>query len=317
MARPAGREGPGEAGRTQGMKQHETERRMKIGTHGAWCNTSVLSTEQLRELAQRVEALGYSALWYPESRDGHEAYSLAAFLLCHSEKLIVATGIANIYARDSTAARQGQHTLAKISGGRFLLGLGVSHVPMVEGIRGHTYGKPVATMRAYLEGMEKAAAIAPPLDAPPPVVLAALGPHMTRLGAGRTAGILPYNVTPEHTAWARELIGAGPWLCVEQMVVLETDPVNARRVARQNLSHYMALPHYVNNWLRLGFSEAEMADGGSDRFVDAIVAWGDAAALQARVQAHFAAGADHVCVQPLNPDGSRLPDWAALEALAP
>ena len=230
--------------------------------------------------------------------------------------MIIAAGIANIYARDATSAKQGQHSLAKFSGGRFLLGLGVSHTPLVEDVRGHRPGKPLATMSAYLDAMEKAAAMAPALEEPPPTVLAALGPKMTELAAARTAGAFPYNVTPEHTARAREIVGPDKWLCVEQKVLLVKDPGKAREVARQTMAIYMPLPNYRNNWLRLGFSEAELADGGSDRFLDAMVAWGDESAIQKRIQEHFDAGASHVCIQALHPEGQPLPDLNALTALA-
>src|SRR5205823_12530157 len=140
---------------------------------------------------------------------------------------------ANIYARDAAATKQGQHTLAKLSEGRFLLGLGVSHVPLVEDARGHQYGRSVATIRAYLDAMEKASAIAPKLDEAPPIVLAALGPQMTALGGQRSDGVFPYNVTPDHTARAREIIGPNKWLCVEQTVLLVADPGKARELARQ------------------------------------------------------------------------------------
>ena len=155
---------------------------MDIGKLGVWCPTNMMTTAQLTELAQRTENLGYGALWYPESV-GHESFAMGSFLLSQTRSLVVATGIANIYARDATTTKLGQHTLAKLSGGRFLLGLGVSHIPMVEGTRGHSYGKPVATMRAYLEQMEQAVAIAPQVEQQPPTVLAALGPNMTALAA--------------------------------------------------------------------------------------------------------------------------------------
>jgi len=289
---------------------------MEFGKLGVWCSTHGLNLSQLTDLVQRTERLGYAALWYPEAR-GHESFSLGSFLLSRTETLIVATGIANIYARDATAMKQGQHTLAQLSGGRFLLGLGVSHVPMVENTRGHKYGKPVATMRAYLDAMERAVAIAPTLDETPPTVLAALGPKMIELAAERTAGVHPYNVTPEHTAQARRIVGPDAWVCVEQMVLMVSDPTKARGVARQTLDPYMSLPNYRNNWLRLGFSEEELADGGSDGFLDAMVAWGDESAIKRRVREHLDAGASHVCIQPLHPDGTRLPDLEALEALAP
>lgn len=289
---------------------------MELGKLGVFCFTDPLTPVQLTELAQHTERLGYTALWYPEVLS-YESFALGSFLLHQTTTLIIATGIANIYARDAITAKQGQHTLATLSGGRFLLGLGVSHVPLVEDARGHQYKKPVATMRAYLDAMDKATAMAPPLQEPPPTVLAALGPQMTALAAARTAGALPYNVTPAHTARARAIVGPDKWLCVEQKVLLLTDPTRARQVARQTMAFYMPLANYRNNWLRLGFSEADLADGGSDRFLDAMVAWGDTAALQQRVQDHFDAGASHVCIQTLHPDGHPLPDWDALAALAP
>jgi probable F420-dependent oxidoreductase len=289
---------------------------MELGKLGVWCFTDPLTPAQLTELAQHTERLGYSALWYPEALS-YESFSLGSFLLHETKTLIIATGIANIYARDATTAKWGQHTLAKLSGGRFLLGLGVSHVPLVEDLRGHRSGKPLATMRAYLDAMDKAAATAPPLEDPPPTVLAALGPRMTALAAARTAGAMPYNVTPEHTARSRALLGPDKWLCVEQKILLVQDPAKAREVARQTMAFYMPLPNYRNNWLRLGFSENDLADGGSDRFLDAMVAWGGKSVIQKRIQEHFEAGASHVCIQALHPDGQPRPDLNALAALAP
>lgn len=289
---------------------------MELGKLGVWCFTDTLTPAQLTELAQHTERLGYSALWYPEALS-YESFSLGSFLLHQTETLIIATGIANIYARDATAAKWGQHTLAKFYGGRFLLGLGVSHNPLVEDLRGHRSGKPVATMRAYLDAMDKAAASAPPLEDPPPTVLAALGPRMTALAAARTAGAMPYNVTPEHTARARALLGPDKWLCVEQKILLVQDPAKARAVARQTMAFYMPLTNYRDNWLRLGFSEDDLADGGSNRFLDAMVAWGGKSAIQQRIQEHFDAGASHVCIQALHPDGHPRPDLSALAALAP
>lgn len=289
---------------------------MNLGTLGVFCFTDALTPAQLIELAQRTEQLGYAALWYPEVLS-YESFALGSFLLTQTTRLIIASGIANIYARDATAAKQGQHTLAKLSGGRFLLGLGVSHVPLVEDARGHQYRTPVATMRAYLDAMDKAVAIAPPLEEPPPTVLAALGPQMTALAARRTAGAFPYNVTPEHTARARAILGPDKWLCVEQKVLLVTNPTKAREVARQTMAFYLPLTNYRQNWQRLGFHEEDLAHGGSDRFLDAMVAWGDESAIRQRIQAHVDAGASHVCIQALHPDGQPLTDFQALAALAP
>jgi probable F420-dependent oxidoreductase len=288
---------------------------MEIGRKGVFWFTDTLDQTQLIELAQRSEQLGYSALWYPEALS-YECFSLGSFLLAHSEKLIIASGIANIYARDPTATKQGQHTLGKLSGGRFLLGLGVSHSLLVADMRGHEYRRPLATMRGYLDGMEKAAATFPALSETAPIVLAALGPQMTALGAERTAGVHPYNVTPEHTAAARAIIGPDKWLCVEQKVLLVTDPGKAREIGRQAMAFYLPLSNYRNNWKRIGFTDDDLDNGGSDRFIDAMVAWGTETAIDQRLQAHFDAGASHVCIQPLHPDGQSIPDYNALAALA-
>jgi probable F420-dependent oxidoreductase len=210
-----------------------------------------------------------------------------------------------------------QQTVGELSGGRFVLGLGVSHAPMVAGLRGHAYGKPVATMRAYLDAMEKATYLGPAPAEETPVVIAALRPNMLALAAERCAGAHPYNVTPEHTARARAILGQGPTLAPEQMVLRESDPAKARAVARKNLAVYLGLPNYRNNWKWLGFEDADFASGGSDRLIDSVVAWGDEDAIRARIQAHFDAGADHVCIQAFRPDGEPGPDVRLLEALAP
>lgn len=287
---------------------------MEIGRFGVWFSTNALDKAQLVELAQGIERLNYDVLWYPESL-AYESLSLGGFLLGQTKRLAVGSGIANIYARDAFTAMAGHNTLNALYGDRFVLGLGVSHIPLVEGRRGHAYGKPVSTMRAYLDAMASAdLAVAAPARN---VVLAALGPKMLALAAEKTNGALPYNVTPEHTAQAKAILGPERWLCVEQKICLTTDAAQARAVAAEQLARYMPMPNYRNNWLRLGFTEEDLAGKGSDRFLDAMVAWGDEAAIRARLQAHVDAGATHVCIQPLNPDGSSAPDWKALEALAP
>ncbi|HLS80823.1 MAG TPA: TIGR03620 family F420-dependent LLM class oxidoreductase [Steroidobacter sp.] len=258
----------------------------------------------------------YSALWLPEAV-GRDPFSFISHLAAHTQRLVFATGIANIYARDAMTMRAIQQTVGELSGGRFVLGLGVSHAPLVAGLRGHAYGKPVATMRAYLEAMEKAMYVGPAPAEETPIVLAALRPRMLALAAERCAGVHPYNVTPEHTARAREILGRGPTLAPEQMVLRETDPVKARAIARKHLADYLGLPNYLNNWKWLGFEDADFTGGGSDRLIDAMVAWGDEQAIQARIQAHFDAGADHVCIQPLRLDGERGPDMSLLETLRP
>ena len=182
----------------------------------------------------------------------------SSWLLANTKTLVIATGIANIYARDAMAMAAAQLTSAEQSGGRFLLGLGVSHVPLVEGVRGHVYEKPIAKMRAYLETMAKIYYISPRPAEKPPTVIAALGPQMLTLMAELADGAHPYNVTPEHTAQARALLGPGKFLCPEQKVMLETDPAIAREAGRRNLAVYLPLPNYRNNLLRLGFTQADL-----------------------------------------------------------
>src|SRR5262249_2488043 len=200
----------------------------------------------------------------------------------------------NIYARDPMAMAGGQRSLAEQSGGRFLLGIGVSHRPMVEGVRGHAYGKPVTTMRAYLSGIRDAPYGAPQPAERPPTVVAALGPRMMALSAELADGAHPYNTTPEHSAQARTILGPDKLLCPEVWVLLETDRATARSAARQTLSRYLQLENYVNGWRRHGFGEADLAGGGADRFLDALGARGEEGAIRSRVHPHFGARADPV-----------------------
>jgi probable F420-dependent oxidoreductase len=288
----------------------------EVGNLGVWSWLDSLPPGEAAEFAGQLEAWGYSALWIPEAV-GRDPFALLGFLAAKTETLVLATGIANIYARDAMTMRAGRDTLADLSAGRFLLGLGVSHAPMVTGLRGHEYGKPVSTMRAYLEAMEKAVYAGPAPAEAPPMVLAALRPNMLGLAAQSTRGAHPYFVPPEHTARAREALGSDRWLCPEQMVLRETDPSKARQIARDNIGVYIGLPNYRNNLLDLGFEESDFDAGGSDRLVDAIVAWGDEKTIASRIQAHLDAGADHVCIQTFRPDGVRGPDLALLEAFAP
>ena len=290
--------------------------RDRLGRLGVWTWLDSLSAKEAAEFARRIEAWGYPTLWIPEAI-GREPFALLGYLASATSRLVLATGIANVYARDALAMRAAQLTLSELSQGRFLLGLGVSHEPMVKGLRGHSYGKPVATMREYVDAMERAPYVGPKPSEEPPLVLAALRRRMLELSAERARGAHPYLVPPEHTARAREILGPEPWLCPEQMVLLETDASNARAIARQNLRIYLGLPNYQANLRWLGFSDADFQDGGSDRLVDAIVAWGDEKKIAARIRAHHDAGADHVCIQPFRPDGNPGPDLRLLEALAP
>jgi probable F420-dependent oxidoreductase len=267
---------------------------------------------KVKEAVGELEQLGYGAIWFSEAM-GREALTQASLLLCATSRIVVATGIANIYARDPFSMAAGQKTLSEAYPRRFLLGLGVSHIPLVEQLRGHRYEKPVAKMRAYLDSMDAA-----PYQSVPPAsttrVLAALGPKMLKLAAERAGGAHSYNVTPEHTAKARELLGPNPLLCPEQAVVLETNPTKAREIARSFLALYLTLPNYTNNFLREGFEESDFKNGGSDRLIDAIVAWGDLDTVCKRIRDHQAAGANHVCIQALPADPKALPlrEWSEL-----
>lgn len=289
---------------------------MNLGKLGVWYFLDGLPAEQAAKAARRIEELGYSALWIPETVGRHPLVH-ASWLLANTRKLVVATGIANIYHREPGVALAAQMTLAEQSGDRFLLGLGVSHKPLVEGVRGLEYGPPVATMRKYLEGMETAPYNGLKPAATPPKVIAALGPKMLELAREKCDGAHPYFTSPEHTANARAILGPEKWLCVEQKVILESDPAKARELARPVAQIYLGLPNYRNNWLRMGLEESDFEHGGSDRFIDATFAWGDVEAIRRRIQAHFDAGASHVCIQPVNPNG-QFGDlhWEGLEALS-
>lgn len=289
-----------------------------LSGRGVWFYPDGLTSDETVAFAQRIESLGYTALWLPEA-GGRDPFVLAARLLDHTQRLVVATGVANVYARDATAMKAAQHTLAEQSGGRFLLGIGISHRLLVEDVRGHTYGPPLATMRDYLDRLDAAGYGARPPAAAPPRVLAALGPKMLRLARERADGAHPYMVTPAHTREARAALGPRRLLCVEQKVVVDVDVEQARAVARESaaLSMGLTLPNYRRSLLRQGLEDEDFEEGLSDRLVDAIVATGDADAVLARLDEHVDAGADHVCVHPLHPEGLSVPHWPTLEALAP
>ena len=275
---------------------------MSLGRIGVWLGTiGALPAAEERSAVRELEAVGYGTIWFGETPFSKEALSHAALILDATERVTVATGIASIWLRSPSSAASGAATLAEAHPGRFVLGLGVSHAPIVASI-GHDYTKPLTRMREYLDAMD-ASSYAGPLPADPaPRVLAALAPKMLELARDRTQGAHPYLVTPEHTVRARAILGVGPLLAPEQAFVLESDPVRARTVAREHLKVYLTLPNYADNWRRSGFDEADVSDGGSDRLVDALVAWGDESAVRERVEEHFAAGADHVALQALGED---------------
>ena len=283
------------------------------GPVGLW--TAALDALEPAAAADQVAALdeqGWDALWFGEAY-GREAFTAAALYLGASRGLAVATGIASIYGRDAVAANAAGRLLHALHPGRFVLGLGVSHAPLVERMRGHSYGKPLTAMREYLDAMDAAPCFAAGADQAPPRVLAALGPAMLALSRDRAQGAHPYLVTPEHTASAREVLGEGPLLAVEQSVVLSDDPAVVRERAHWHLEIYTGLPNYRNSWLRQGFTDDDLVRGGSDRLKQALVVGGEQA-IADRVREHLDAGADHVCLQLLGADMSTAPvdDWARL-----
>ena len=276
----------------------------RLGPVGVWSfELERMTAADEGRLAQEVESLGFKALWIPESLGSKEIFAHASILLAATKTLIVASGIANIWARDPVAMANGARTLQEAYADRFLCGIGVSHKPTIDARLGGGYERPLARMRGYLDAMDKAPYVGPNRkDPPPPRVLAALGPQMLRLAAERSLGAHPYFVPVEHTTIARTELGPDPLLAVEQACTLASDATKGRQVARRHMKRYLELDNYANNLRRLGWGDADIADGGSDRLVDAIVAWGDVHAVKARADAHRKNGADHVCLQVLGED---------------
>jgi probable F420-dependent oxidoreductase len=288
----------------------------QIGKLGVWAFIDNMTAPEAAKFAQQLEQWGYSALWIPEAV-GRDPFSIISYMSAHTNKLVFATGIANIYARDPMSMNAIHNTLSELAPGRFVLGMGVSHAPLVKDIRGHEYLKPVSTMKNYLAAMESALYMGATAQEQAPILLGALRQNMLKLSADKASGAHPYFVPPEHTAWAREIIGAEAWLCPEQMLVLESDADKARGIARSHMATYTSLDNYKNNLKQFGFEDADFENSGSDKLVDAIVGWGDEAALKNRIKAHWDAGANHVCIQALQDDAERGPDLALLELLAP
>jgi probable F420-dependent oxidoreductase len=288
----------------------------RLGAVGVWSGQFDFSPASVvREAVAELDELGYPALWTGEVK-GREVLVAVTGMLAATSRLTVATGIAQILARNALSMAAGHLALSEAFPDRFLLGLGVSHASLME-IRGVPYAKPLGQMRAYLDEMDRFAeeqyrAVRP--DRPAPRVLAALGPRMLELAREAADGAHTYFVPPEHTAAAREILGPGKLLAPEQAFVLDTNPETARELARRHTGSYLRLPNYTNNLRRYGFTDDDLAGAGSDRLVDAIVPWGDADVLLRRVKDHLTAGADHVCVQILDPDRRGLPrrQWREL-----
>jgi probable F420-dependent oxidoreductase len=289
---------------------------VKIGPLGVWSGELRFKRDRgpVLEAVAELEELGYGPIWLPGgSGTGQPIFDVVGEILDATRTVTVATGIVSIWIESAEDAGAAQLALRERHRGRFLLGLGVSHAPLVDESLRPLLSKPRTAMAQYLDRLDAATGGRLAEER----ILAALGPRMLDLARERSLGSHPYNVTPEHTAAAREALGPEPLLCPEQAVVLESDPARAREIAREFLAVYLGLPNYTNNLLRHGLDEADLADGGSDRLVDAVVAWGDEDAVAERVRAHRAAGADHVCLQVLS--GRRgelpLPEWRRLAGI--
>ncbi len=288
---------------------------VRLGTVGVWSGRlQRLPTPRATAAVVEYEELGYGALWIPESPGGKDVLTFAAVLLGASRKLVVAAGIAIIWIRDPVAMVNASRTLADAFPGRFVLGVGVSHRSTAQ-MRGHAYAQPLLAMRGYLEKMDKAPFDGHPPDRPAPRLLAALGPRMTALAGELADGVHPFLSTPDHTYRAREILGPDKLVAVEQAIVPSKEAGAARSAARENLHRFLAWPNYRRHLLRLGFDQQDLADGGSNRLVDSVYAWGDDAAIRDRVADHLTAGADHVCVQVIPVEGRD--ELSTLRALAP
>lgn len=282
----------------------------ELGRIGIWTGVlDAVPSAEAQRVAGRLEDLGFPTLWIPETV-GRDPFVTATLLLSATSTLRIATGIANVYARDAVTMANTQRSLEEAFPGRFLLGLGVSHHHLVDRVRHHDYSKPYSKMVEYLEQMDAAVFRAVGPEQRPGTVLAALGPKMLQLAGERASGAHPYFTPVEHTAQARGILGDGPILAPEQMVVLEPDRDKALEIARKGMAVYLRAPNYVNNLKRFGFTDDDMVDGGSERLVEAIVAIGGIDGAIERVQAHLAAGASHVCVQALGANPLAVPEEA-------
>jgi probable F420-dependent oxidoreductase len=280
---------------------------------GVIVSTESMQAQALTDFVKRLEAQGYESLWLPELF-GREPVATAGYLLGQTERLCVATGIANVYVRDAHAMAQTRQTLAELSRGRFILGLGVSNVGL-NTTRGHDWQMPLPKMRDYLDAMDAATIEGPEPAQPAPLYIAAHGPKLQALGAERTDGIITYLMPPEHTVSSRASIGPAAALSVVSPFLAESDPAIAREKARKALQYYVTLDYYHREWSKLGYTDADFADGGSDRLIDMLVAWGDQDALRERVAAYRDAGANRVVIMPF--DTARDDGADSLSLLAP
>ena len=295
--------------------------RESLGKLGLWTfQLDMQPMKQAQKVIADIESLGFGAVWVPEGVE-REPFASTSLLLSATEKIVLATGIASLHARSAMTMQAGWKTVTEAFPDRFLLGIGVSHQPAVEGFHGANYGKPYSNMVSYLDAMDRGMYFGAQPTTPPARCLAALGPKMLKLAAERTLGAHPYFVPVEHTPIARAALGPDALLAPEQAVVFSTNPEEARAVARGFMSTYLGLPNYTNNLKRLGWTDSDIAgpNGPTDALVDAIVAWGTLDDIHARIKAHLDGGADHVCVQVLssNPAAVTMDEFEQLASLIP
>jgi probable F420-dependent oxidoreductase len=294
---------------------------IELGRLGVWGHLDSLAADEVRAYARRAEALGFGTLWVPETV-GREPFALLGMLAGETSSLLLGTSIVSIWGHDAQTTRMAALTLQEATGGRFVLGLGVSHPHLAQRLRGHAFERPLTRMREFLAAYRAAVYKGPsaPELPDPPILLAALRERMLTLAATEADGAFPYLVGPERLAWMRSVLDASgsdrrPRLAVSLPAVLETDPSAARTAARGYLAPYLRTPAYQAGWALQGFEEADWEKPGSDRLVDAMVAWGDVETLRGRVAAMVEAGADHVAMIPLSPEGL-TENLAVLEAMA-
>ena len=291
---------------------------MKLDGVGLWtAQFDFQPATMIRDTVQELEELGYGSLWIGENV-GREPISQSGLLLAATKRITVATAVANLWARDPLAMAAAQQTLSEAYTGRFILGLGVSHPRLVNDTRGLRYRSPLQTTRGYLAAMDEQTAKYRAVQADSTTrILAALGPAMLSLAATHTDGAHTYLVPPEHTAEARRILGPDKLLVPEQAVVLENDRSRAHEIGRRHLRRYLSLPNYTRNLRRLGYTNDDLSGHGSDRLIDALIVWGNERDIAERVDQHRQAGADHVCLQVLDPDVRGLPlaQWRRLAAV--
>jgi len=288
---------------------------VNVGSVGIW--TFELDSQpagEMQAIVGELEYLGYDTVWLPDGF-GREPLVNAGLALAGSDRMAVATGVASIHSRGAYSMAAAQLTLTEAYPDRFLLGLGVSHEPLVEGLRGGSYGPPLASMGAYLDAMDAAAfPFAAPASTPCRRLLAALGPRMLALAAERADGAHPYLTTAEYTASARATLGPNSVLAPHMAVLLEEDPGLARQRSRSFLTRFLELPNYQRHLGRLGLGADDLVNGGSDRLIDMLIAWGSVDDIRKRIEAQFTAGANHVAVQVIGPEPGRPPldEWRTL-----